>query len=117
MRVCLTLGVVLLLAVRLLPVATRHADLEVAAGRGDICCSPGAAHEIMGEAQQGKSMRPWESAGSAIEYAPTALRKTLCCFGVTSVFRLTEGAGSMFAKTLGESWKSVGSYQGTASKR
>ena len=69
MRVCLALGLVLLLAARLFAAAAAIATVEVAASRGDIRSGPGAAREIMGEVRQGESTRPWRSAASGIEYA------------------------------------------------
>jgi len=54
MRVCLALGLALLMAIRLLSVAAATPIVEVAASRGDIRSGPGAAHEIIGEVRQGE---------------------------------------------------------------
>lgn len=50
----------------------------------------------------GKPFGAWQS---------EELRKTLHRYGVAFVFTLTPEAGALFAKTLGEPGKSVGSYQ------
>jgi hypothetical protein len=54
MRVCLALGLVLLMVVSLLPGAAATSIVEVAGSRGGIRSGPGAAHEIMGEVRQGE---------------------------------------------------------------
>jgi uncharacterized caspase-like protein len=63
MRVCLALGLVLLMVVRLLPVAAATPIVEVAASRGDIRSGPGATHEIMGEVRQGEKYAALERRG------------------------------------------------------
>ena len=63
MRVSLALGLVLLMAIRLLPVAAATSIVEVAASRGDIRSGPSAAHEIMGEIRQGEKYAALEKRG------------------------------------------------------
>jgi len=53
MRVCLALGLALLVALHLHPVVAAKPIVEVAASRGDIRSGPSAAHEIMSEVRQG----------------------------------------------------------------
>jgi Caspase domain/Bacterial SH3 domain len=63
MRVSLALGLVLLVAIRLLPVAAATPTVEIAASRGDVRSGPSAAHEIMGEVQQGEKYAALEKRG------------------------------------------------------
>jgi hypothetical protein len=49
MRLTLVLGLALLMAIRLLPVAAATPIMEIAASRGDIRSGPSAVHEIMGD--------------------------------------------------------------------
>ena len=63
MRLCLALGLVLLMALRLLPVVAATPIVEVAASRGDIRSGPSAAHEIMGEVRQGEKYAALEKRG------------------------------------------------------
>ena len=63
MRVSLALGLVLLMAIHLLPVEAATSIVEVAASRGDIRSGPSAAHEIMGEIRQGEKYAALEKRG------------------------------------------------------
>jgi N-acetylmuramoyl-L-alanine amidase len=63
MRVCLALGLVLSMVLRLLPVAAATPTVEAAASRGDIRSGPSAVHEIMGEVRQGEKYAALEKRG------------------------------------------------------